>query len=390
VDQFKTAEHVAARLSPFKPVVLHRPHAATRAARWFVQHFPGKSFYALKANPDPVVLNALYAEGITHFDVASLSEIRLVRGLFGAATLGYMHPIKPAEAITEAYFEHDVRIFALDSEEELEKIKQATNGARDLTLCVRIAVDNSHASMPLARKFGATASQAIPLLRQVRLIAERVGVCFHVGSQTMDPIAYSQALDRAQEVVVGSSVTVDVVDVGGGFPAAYPGMTPPALDDFARQIGPKFERFLASGTAELWCEPGRALCAEAASLLVRVEARRGQDLHLNDGTYGMLFDAGHFNWSYPVRALGRTGQEAGFSFYGPTCDDGDYVRGPIMLPAEIAAGDYLEIGMLGAYGRAMSTQFNGFGAYLDVACEDDPFGSVYEDVEPAARRAQAV
>ena len=95
---------------------------------------------------------------------------------------------------------------------------------------------------------------------------------------------------------------------------------------------------------------------------------------------GALFDAAHIGWKFPVRALEddliKPLQD--FAFYGPTCDDADYMKGPFMLPADIQAGDYIEIGMLGAYGAAMKTEFNGFGASPRVVVEDEPMASLYD------------
>ncbi len=377
MDQYDSADHVAATLSPSDPVVCTRPHAARRAAEWFVDQFPGTVLFAVKANPDPIILNAVAASRINHFDVASLNEVRDLRAQFPTATLAFMHPIKAPEAIAEAYHDHGVRIFALDHEAELNKIIAATGGARDLTLCVRLRVDNSHAEMPLAKKFGIAGEAAVALMGRTRQVAAQMGVSFHVGSQMMEPSSFSTAMDEVEALIVRSGVLVDVVNVGGGFPARYPGMEPPALDSFVGDIRRRYDRFLSMGTAELWCEPGRALCAEAASLLVRVEARRDDQLHINDGVYGALYDAGHFAWRYPVRALGREGTLEPFALYGPTCDDSDHMPGPFMLPGDIAPGDYIEVGMMGAYGRPMASPFNGFGQYKDVLCTDDPFGSLY-------------
>src|SRR3546814_9834916 len=92
--------------------------------------------------------------------------------------------------------------------------------------------------------------------------------------------------------------------------------------------------------------------------------RRGDGLYINDGAYGALFDAAHIGWRFPVRLLREPAsntRDMPFSFYGPTCDDLDQMTGPFELPADIRAGDYIEIGMLGAYGVAMRTAFNGFG-----------------------------
>ncbi len=371
-----------AKLLPVQPVTLLRPHAAQRAARFFAQKFPGKSLYAVKANPSPDLIRLLWDSGISHFDVASIAEVRLARANAPEATLCYMHPVKPEESIAEAYFTHGVRTFSLDTEEELAKIVRATKGATDLTLCVRIRVSSEHAKLSLAAKFGAEPGEVKQLLIETRQVADALGICFHVGSQAMTPSAYTQAMERVRAVIVESGVTVDVVDVGGGFPSVYPGMEPPRLEAYFDAIHRAFEDLPVSYSSELWCEPGRALCAEYSSLIVRVEKRRGDELYINDGAYGALFDAAHVGWRFPVELLRDSEtRDMAFSFYGPTCDDMDHMAGPFMLPADVKAGDYIEIGMLGAYGCAMRTGFNGFGSGESHIVSDEPMASLY--LEPA-------
>ena len=375
-----------AKLLPVQPVTLIRPHAAQRAARFFVEKFPGKSLYAVKANPSPDLIRLLWESGITHFDVASIAEVRLARANAPDATLCYMHPVKPEESIAEAYFSHGVRTFSLDTEEELEKIVRATNSATDLTLCVRIRVSSEHSKLSLAAKFGAEPSEMKQLLIETRQVADALGICFHVGSQAMTPSAYTQAMERVRAAIVESGVTVDVVDVGGGFPSVYPGMEPPCLEAYFDAIHRSFEDLPVSYSSELWCEPGRALCAEYSSLIVRVEKRRGDELFINDGAYGALFDAAHVGWRFPVELLRASDtKDMPFSFYGPTCDDMDHMAGPFMLPADIKAGDYIEIGMLGAYGCAMRTGFNGFGNGETYVVTDEPMASLYIEM-PEERR----
>ena len=371
---------LATALRPIEPVTLLRPHAARRAARFFVEKFQGKSIYAVKANPSPELIELLWDSGITHFDVASITEVRLVAGLLPQATLCFMHPVKAKEAIAEAYFAHGVRVFSLDTHEELAKILEATENATDLTLCVRMRAASNHSKLSLAAKFGADQSDMAGLLMAARQAADALGICFHVGSQAMSPAAYAQALARVRAAIVEASVTVDVIDVGGGFPSIYPGMEPPALEGYFHTIHEAFEQLPISYSAELWCEPGRALCAEYASLLVRVEKRRGDELYINDGAYGALFDAAHVGWRFPVKLLRADASDeelAPFSFYGPTCDDMDYMAGPFELPADVQAGDYIEIGMLGAYGCAMRTAFNGFGEGQRVIVDDEPMECAY-------------
>jgi ornithine decarboxylase len=384
---------LATALRPVQPVTLIRPHAAQRAARFFVEKFPGQSLYAVKANPSPELIALLWDSGITHFDVASLAEVKLVRENAPDATLCFMHPVKAEEAVREAYAEHGVRTFSLDSMDELDKIVRATDGATDLTLCVRLRVSSEHSKLSLASKFGADPSEVRELLIATRQVADALGICFHVGSQAMTPSAYTEAMERVRAAIVSSGVTVDVIDVGGGFPSVYPGMEPPALEAYFDAIARAYESLPVSYSSELWCEPGRALCAEYSSLIVRVEKRRGDELYINDGAYGALFDAAHVGWRFPVALLREEESDSrnmAFSFYGPTCDDMDHMAGPFLLPADVQAGDYIEIGMLGAYGCAMRTGFNGFtnGATHEVT--DAPMATLYGEEADEALSARVV
>ncbi|HXC74032.1 MAG TPA: type III PLP-dependent enzyme [Sphingomicrobium sp.] len=373
-----------AKQRPVQPVTLLRPHAAERAARFFVEKFPGRSLYAVKANPSAELLQILWDAGVTHYDVASIGEVRMVAEALPQAVQCFMHPVKAEEVIAEAYFSHGVKTFSLDTMDELEKIVRATAkdgvAATDLNLLVRISVDNGHAKLSLGAKFGAEPAEMKQLLMAARQASDALGICFHVGSQAMSPAAYAEALSRVRDAIVEAAVTVDIVDVGGGFPSVYPGMEPPALETYFAVIHAGFEALPISYSAELWCEPGRALCAEYASVLVRVEKRRGSELYINDGAYGALFDAAHVGWRYPVRLIrdrASTTRPMEFSFYGPTCDDLDHMAGPFELPADVGPGDYIEIGMLGAYGCAMRTGFNGFGVTDSEIVEDEPMASLY-------------
>ena len=385
MPHFPDARSVVRALAPDEPIILNRPHAAARAARFFVEKFPGKSLYAVKANPSPDLVQILWDNGVTHYDVASIAEVRLVRATLPDATLCFMHPVKAPSAIREAYRQHGVKTFSLDSVEELEKIVDACRDdagepAQDLRLCIRLRVSSEYSELSLASKFGCDLTEAPALLQEARQHADWLGLCFHVGSQAMTPFAYVQAIERARAAIVSSSVVIDIIDVGGGFPSIYPGMEPPPLEDYFEVIFRASETLPISYSSELWCEPGRALCAEYSSLLIRVEKRRGSELFINDGAYGALYDAAHLGWKFPVRALGHEEHAAteDFSLYGPTCDDADYMEGPFALPADIKAGDYVEVGMLGAYGAAMKTDFNGFGANRSIVVDDDPMMSLYD------------
>ena len=367
--------------SPERPVALVRPGVAALAASWFQEQFKGDVLYAVKANPSPWVVKTLWENGIRAFDVASIPEIEMVAAAAPEAKMAFMHPVKSRNAIARAYFDYGVRTFSLDTHEELAKILAETGGAKDLTLMVRLAVATEGAQYTLSGKFGASTEEAPSLLLAARRATEEMmGVCFHVGSQCMRPTAYQAAMSQASRALVRAGVLADVVDVGGGFPSVYPGMTPPAMADYMDSIHRGFAEMMVHETTELWCEPGRALVAESSSILTKVELRKGDALYLNDGAYGSLFDATHTKWPFPVKLIreqeGSTELKP-FRFYGPTCDSIDHMPGPFWLPDDVGEGDYVEIGMLGAYGVAMNTRFNGFGDTDTVVVEDAPMASMF-------------
>ncbi|HEX5776417.1 MAG TPA: type III PLP-dependent enzyme, partial [Caulobacteraceae bacterium] len=318
--------------------------------------------------------------------VASIPEIELVSAHAPGSRMAFMHPVKSRSAIAAAYFDHGVRTFALDTHEELAKLVDATGGAKDLNLIVRLAVQADGAAYSLSGKFGVDQREAPALLLAARQATqELMGVSFHVGSQCMRPTAFQAAMAQAGRALVRAGVFADVIDVGGGFPSVYPGMIPPDMADYLAAIDRGFNEMPVSETTELWCEPGRALVAESSSILTKVELKKGDALYLNDGSYGSLFDAAHTKWPFPVKLYRGAGDDAHevegnlkpFRFYGPTCDSLDHMPGPFWLPEDIREGDYVEIGMLGAYGVAMNTRFNGFGDVETVAVADAPMASMF-------------
>jgi ornithine decarboxylase len=358
---------------PADPLICVRPATLRRTASTFLAAFPGQVLYAVKCNPDPTVLRALHEAGVRHFDCASIAEIRTVRDLFPAADIHFMHPIKARPAIAEAYTMHGVRTFVLDSADELAKIRQETGNAADLGLVVRLALPPGGAYYDLSGKFGAVHDDAVHLLRAARTIAARLGVSFHVGSQCTDPLAWRRAIQRVGLAVREAGVTLDILDVGGGFPVAYPGMDVPPLGAFMAEIEGAVDDLALSAPPLLWAEPGRALVADGTSVVVQVQGRRGTNLFINDGIYGSLSDAGAAGFRYPVRLLRpSTAEHQAFAFFGPTCDSLDHMRGPFPLPDDVREGDWIEIGQLGAYGAALRTVFNGFAASTQILVRDPP------------------
>ncbi len=345
------------------------PQKIQAAALEFVQNFPGRALYAVKANPHPAVLKILWASGIRGFDVASIREIDLVRETCPEAELFLMHPVKSRRTIRHAYAQ-GVRHFAFDCAAELGKILVETQDAEDLHLHLRLALPSGgSASMPLDGKYGAPYREAVDLLRAARPVAKQLGVCFHVGSQCMDPSDYIRALSYVHGLLEAANVEIDSLDCGGGFPIAYPGLTPPSMQSYFDKIQ-KGLRIFGFDALEIIGEPGRALCGEGGSTLARVELRKGRDLYLNEGSYGSLFDAAQCAWKYPVKlhredSVGTTNDA--FRFFGPTCDSMDVMAGPFELPDDIGEGDWIEICHLGAYGQAMATDFNGFQSDTTIA-----------------------
>jgi ornithine decarboxylase len=293
----------------------------------------------------------------------------------------FMHPVKNREAIFAAYFTYGIRDFSLDSHEELQKILEVTNHADDLNLYVRISMASDKAAYSMAGKFGVKLGQAASLIMATRKASSKLGLCFHVGSQCMNPDAYEAAVQTVVDLLMQTDVRLDVLDIGGGFPSIYPGMTPPPLMDYIKTIKKTLEGQPMLSQCEVLCEPGRALVAEGGSVVVRVELRKGNMLYINDGTYGSLFDAGVPNFNYPVKAIRPAGEMseelAEFGFFGPTCDSMDVMNGPFHLPADIAEGDWIEIGQLGAYGATMRTNFNGFYSDITVEIADKPLLSIF-------------
>ncbi len=354
-------------LKPVLPLYMIWPEKLAKKAQDFIRQFPGDVMYAVKCNPSADVIRTLYKNGIHAFDVASIDEIKIARKAAPRAKLYFMHPVKSPEAIRMAYHKYGVRAFVLDTLEELYKIVRETDLGADLELFVRMALPkNNSAQIDFAAKFGASQEDTISLLKESRSVSSKLGLCFHVGTQTLDPDAYAQGIRIAAETIRKSGVSVDVLDIGGGFPVAYPGQTPPEFSEYVDAITQALS-FNELQHMPLLCEPGRALVAEAGTLVVRVEQRRGNILYLNDGTYGGLFDAGQqLQTRFPVQKICEDNIKSAapdqpYQFAGPTCDSLDMMPGPFMLPADIKTGDWIQIDNMGAYSQVMRSNFNGFG-----------------------------
>ena len=385
MGKFKTVNELVNSLQPDYPVYCIRPNEIKKSVNFFKENFPGKILYAVKTNPNEKIIKQIISNGVNEFDVASLNEIKLINKICPDAKLHFMHTIKSKESITSAYNDYNVKSFSLDSKDELSKILDATNQAKDLELFVRIAISNEHAEIDLSRKFGALPSEALGLVRLCRQHAKKLGISFHVGSQCMHKISYSKGIKEIGNIIKKTKIIPETINVGGGFPSVYPDLNPEPLLNYMTEIKKELNNLKLDKLPEVICEPGRAIVAESGSTIVKVILRKKNNLYINDGTYGSLFDAGAPNFVLPSKMIveGRVQSKklTAFSFFGPTCDGLDYMKGPFLLPNNIKEGDYIELGQLGAYSLTFRTNFNGFYSNEIHELSDKPIMSMYDDLD---------
>ena len=381
--KFKDVNKLVNELKPDYPVYCIRPDSLKKSTKFFKDNFPGRVLYAVKTNPNEKVIRQIISSGIKDFDVASLNEIKLIKRIKPESNLYFMHTVKSKDSISSSYFNYGVRNFALDNKDELRKILEATNQAKDLNLFVRIAISNEHAEIDLSRKFGALPSEALGLVRLCKQYSKKLGISFHVGSQCMHKISYSKGIREIGNIIKKTKITPDFINVGGGFPSIYPDLNPEPLNNYLDEIKKSLKNLKLPKLPEIICEPGRAIVAESGSTIVKVILRKKENLYINDGTYGSLFDAGVPNFVLPTKMIanGRVQSKklTSFSFFGPTCDSLDYMKGPFLLPNNIKEGDYIELGQLGAYGLTFRTKFNGFYSDEIFELNDKPIMSLYDD-----------
>ncbi len=383
MGKFKTVNELVNSLKPDQPVYCIRPNEIKKSVKFFKENFPGKILYAVKTNPHEKIIKQIISNGVNEFDVASLNEIKLIKKINTSANLHFMHTVKSKESISSAYQDYGVKSFSLDSKDELRKILDATNKAKDLELFVRIAISNEHAEIDLSRKFGALPSEALGLVRLCREHSKKLGISFHVGSQCMHKISYSKGIKEIGNIIKKTKIIPDTINVGGGFPSIYPDLNPEPLINYITEIKKELRNLKLKNLPEIICEPGRAIVAESGSTIVKVILRKKNNLYINDGTYGSLFDAGAPNFVLPSKMItdGRIQSKklTAFSFFGPTCDGLDYMKGPFLLPNNIKEGDYIELGQLGAYSLTFRTTFNGFYSNEVHELSDKPIMSLYDD-----------
>ena len=199
----------------------------------------------------------------------------------------------------------------------------------------------------------------------------------------MEKISYTKGIREIGNIIKKTKIVPDIINIGGGFPSIYPDLKPEPLIRYMEEIKKGIKNLKLNKLPEIMCEPGIAIVAESGSTIVKVILRKKQNLYINDGTYGSLFDAGVPNFVFPSKMItdGRVQSKklTAFSFFGPTCDSLDYMKGPFLLPNNIKEGDYIELGQLGAYGLTFRTNFNGFFSNEILEVNDKPIMSSYEE-----------
>ena len=274
MEKFSNVDEIINILKPVNPVYCIRPKSIENSVKFFKNNFPGKILYAVKTNPNKTVLKLISNNGVNNFDVASIEEIKLISKLTTNAKLYFMHTIKAIEDISEAYFNYSVKDFALDTKEELQKILESTNYAKDLNLYIRIAISNEFAEIDLSRKFGALPSEALGLVRLCKQHGKKIGISFHVGSQCMHKISFSKGIKEIGNIIKKTKIIPDVINVGGGFPSIYPDLKPEPLENYMHEIKKSLKDLKLSKMPEIICEPGRSLVAESGSSIIKVNLRK--------------------------------------------------------------------------------------------------------------------
>jgi ornithine decarboxylase len=349
-----------------------------RNYRRFKKNLPRvQAYYAVKANSEPEIIRTLFDEGAS-FDVASFPEFMAVHKHIAdwpdEKRFGYIwDKIIFSNTVKDIETLENLRpyrpLVAFDNEDELRKIKRHCNTAG---LILRLTVSDLGSVVELNSKFGVAPARANDLIEKAFAIGMSVeGLSFHVGSQCMNPDNYVEALNTAYQVFTaanrsryGKQKQLNLMNLGGGFPAAYDRAVP-RFEKLARMIRSEIGRLFPDESIEILAEPGRFIVATAGTLISKIIGRARRDgkrvYHINDGVYhdfsGVVFD----HWVPNFHSF-RKGRREICAVVGPTCDSFDKVTLAESLPANLRYGDLLYTINIGAYSSVSATSFNGFPA----------------------------
>ena len=386
VQTIAALPHDAAELSKTwnsdAPVFCFSAAALRARTEVFLKDFKGEVTFAVKSNPSVEVIETLAGLGITSWDVASVQEMKLVHGIQPLAHFHYHNPVKSRREIEAAYRTYNCRRFVIDCREELAKIIAIVGDDRNIEIAVRFVLprDRSASAHDFSTKFGAPEHIAVELLKKVASLGFNPVLTFHPGSQSKDPQVYARHIEAAARIAKLAEVKIKTLNVGGGFPADYELSKAPEPDVYFRMIEVARDlHFAGQEKPVLECEPGRGLVASCMSLLVSVKlvCTDGDDIFITDGVYGGLMEYMQVPELKPPHRAIRDGKTSGgpiksWKVFGPTCDPLDVLPHRLDLPADLREGDFIEFGMLGAYGISTMTNFNGYGGN-SVVCIKNVF-----------------
>lgn len=361
-------------MQPSEPVYCIHPTLYERSTREFIDGFPGRVLYAVKANNEPTIIDLLYRFGIRHFDCASLPEIAVAKRSGPDSKCYFMNPVRIRGAARTARECFDVRHFMIDDASGLGPLVEET-GSDGIVIFVRMAVSHESAAEDLSTKFGAAPGEVPQLLAAVAATGAEPALAFNVGSGVRSPDAYAHAIGIARLVLEKTAVGIRLLDIGGGFPRSYPDYEVPPLEEYFRVIRGSRGNLPLTDDAELLAEPGRALSAPGLSAVAQVLLRKDDRLYINDGMYGALWELrcnGQDRFAtrcYRNDGTPLGGEARSFQVFGPTCDSLDCLPGRVPLPGAIRVGDYVEFVSIGAYSLSGRSDFNGFDAFSLVSID---------------------
>ncbi len=370
IERNRKIEKFLAEKQPETPCLVVDLDVVTEAYQLLRTYMPiAKVYYAVKANPAGEVVDLLRGLG-SAFDVASRGEVDLCLGLgVTADRISFGNTIKKERDIAYAY-DKGVRLFAFDSEGEMEKLARSAPGAR--VFC-RILVDGAGAEWPLSRKFGCSPEMAVELLRRAKAAGlDPYGVSFHVGSQQTNLDQWDNAVGRAAtmfSLLAETDINLRMVNIGGGFPAHYRGDVL-GVERYAQAVMAAITRHFGNDLPEIVVEPGRSIVGDAGVIQSEVvlisQKAFGDDkrwVYLDVGKFNGLAETMDESIKYRIRTPAEGGPTGVVVLAGPTCDSADilYEKTEYRMPLALKVGDKVSILSTGAYTSSYaSVNFNGF------------------------------
>lgn len=363
LKHYASVESLLNALNPAKPVYCIYPHIYQQTTSRFVDGFPGRVLYAVKACSEPAVIKILIESGIRHFDCASLTEIETVKSVCEDVSCYFMVPVLIRGEAQTAQEEFGVRHFVIDHQSAIQRLEAEINLPESVVFA-RMAVHHESALHDLSLRFGAPVDDMQALMQAIANSGAEPALAFNVGTMVTSPEAYQHSISVAAELLNRLPFQIRLVDIGGGFPKSYPQCSMPPLSDYFDSIQEVIKHLPLADGGEVLSEPGRALAAPGLSAISEVLLRKENRLYINEGMHGIFWELryeGHDAFACRTYRNGNLleGKLRPFTIYGPTCDSADVLPGKVELPEDIRPGDHLEFGGLGAYSLSGRTNFNG-------------------------------